>query len=118
MNYEEMSDFEINVEVAKASGLDVQYQSMRNDGRVLVVVKIDCGVEHYYRVPDYCNNWADAGPVIINNCIALTPCMGKNNGDATGYFAHKNPTEIEFDENSKALRAAMIVFLMMKDAEK
>lgn len=120
MNYEEMSDFEINGEVAKASGLDVQYQSMRNDGMVLVVVKIDCGVERYYRVPDYCGSWDDAGPVIFDNLICLvSPVIPRDEWVATwssdgGMWSvndftcrHKNP-----------LRAAMIVFLMMNGAEK
>lgn len=39
--------------------------------------------------------------------------MGINIGDATGYFEHKNPITHDFDDDSKALRAAAIVFLMM-----
>ena len=81
-----------------------------------------CGADGsgYYvqQIIDYCNSWADAGPVILDNHIVLTPCMGKNEGDATGYFEHENPITIEFSSNDQALRAAMIVFLMMKDAEK
>jgi len=43
--------------------------------------------------------------------------MGNERGDATGYFEHKNPITIEFKSNDKALRSAMIVYLIMKDAE-
>lgn len=117
MNYEEMSDFEIDVAVAKATGLDVQYQSMRNDGRVLVVVKVDCGVERYYRIPDYCSDWADAGPVIFESGISL--CKPNSYRDEWSCFRRDN---IGFVSNivyhERPLRAAMIVFLMMKDEQK
>jgi len=125
-NYAEMSDFDVNCAVAVASGLDVQYQSMRNDGRVLVVVKLERGVEHYYRIPNYCNNWADAGPVIYNNEISVIKCTNY----ADDWCAEKI-TDISDDDfnmfhcqssfsfnDKNPLRAAMIVFLMMKDAEK
>lgn len=76
-----------------------------------------CGVtgdETYTQnVIDYCNNWSYMGPLAINSNIVITPCMGSNNGDATGYFEHKNPITIDFCVNDKALRAAAIVFLMM-----
>ena len=56
MNYEEMSDDEINHEVAKHS-FDADWLE-----------------RHYGKegmVPDYCNNWEDAGPVIKDNKIAV-----------------------------------------------
>lgn len=118
MNYEEMSDFEINVEVAKASGLDVQYQSMRNDGRVLVVVKIDCGVERYYRVPDYCNSWDDAGPVILENKIGIETTSSSCEWVARTCSTNMSSMMFRCGKHKNPLRAAMIVFLMMKDAEK
>ena len=62
---------------------------------------------------DYCNNPADMWPIILENNIVVTPCMGANIGDATGYSEHENPVISEFNDNSKALRAAAIVFLIM-----
>lgn len=114
MNYEEMSDFEINVAVAKAIGLDVQYQSMRNDGRVLVVVKLDFGVERYYRIPDYCSDWSDAGPVMVENRIGIYPSEGP---DFMPWMASPVGSGLLYTDKNP-LRAAMIAFLMMKDAEK
>lgn len=106
MNYEEMSDFEINVAVAKATGLDVQYQSMRNDGRVLVVVKVDRCVERYYRIPDYCNDWADAGLVMVENKIGITFVNGEWRASSVAAGYH------EFS-NINALRAVCCCFLLM-----
>lgn len=82
-----------------------------HEGGVAVRV-INPGDEEFSNV-DYCNSWSDMGPLALNNNIVITPCMGSNNGDATGYFEHKNPITIDFCVNYKALRAAAIVFLMM-----
>ena len=98
MNYEAMSDDEINYEVAKHS--------------------FDAGwLERHYgkegMVPDYCNNWEDAGKVIFENRISISfdqdgigTATGWSNGCAVGW-CDKNP-----------LLAAMVVFLMMKDVQK
>lgn len=63
---------------------------------------------------DPCNNPADAMPIIIENCIGILP--------------YKNSSPLAFDlqkgldrgilvENKNIYRAAMEVFLMMKEAE-
>ena len=106
-NYAEMSDFEINCAVAEALGLNVQYQSMRNGGRVLVVVKVELGVEKYYRIPDYCNDWEVAGPIIAENKISIVPHLLSDLWLSTSRGVehaaqHENP-----------LRASMIVFCMI-----
>lgn len=113
MHYEEKSDFEINIEVAKANGLTVRSESMRDDGRILVVIKGIGLNETYHRIPDYCNSPADMWPIIVDNGISLLQqdneegwCAFRWDND-NAEFWHKNP-----------LRAAAIVFLMMKDAEK
>ena len=103
MNYEAMSDDEINHEVAKHS--------------------FDAGwLERHYgkegMIPDYCNSWEDAGPIIFENKIGIeTTALSKewiartcSTTMSNMFFrchVHKNP-----------LRAAMIVFLMMKDTTK
>lgn len=117
--YEKMSDFEINKLTAICSGLDYLVSAC---GRFLSVES---------KIFDPCNNPNDAWP-IIGGCgistISLegtmawfacsdvkfeTVCMspdGSDNGvscmDAKNESYHTNP-----------LRAAMIVFLMMKDGE-
>lgn len=88
MDYSKMSDHEINYAV----GLMNQ---VRNG---------------YYITPrDYCNSWADAGPIIEKHRIAIEPAKqsevwAAQHDEFTFFYAHKNP-----------LRAAMIVYLMMHD---
>lgn len=102
MNYEEMSDDEINHEVAKhsfdAAWLDRHY-----------------GKEGM--VPDYCNNVEDAWPVIFESGISL--CKPNSYHDEWSCFLRDS---IGFVSNivyhERPLRAAMIVFLMMKDEQK
>jgi Protein of unknown function (DUF2591) len=61
---------------------------------------------------DYCNNWSDAGPIIAANKINIHfDKYADGVASATGFvhgqkYEHENP-----------LRAAMIVFLMMKEGE-
>ncbi|HAT5559526.1 TPA: DUF2591 domain-containing protein [Proteus mirabilis] len=64
-----------------------------------------------YRTFDPCNNPTDAMPIIIENKIGLSPMYHSNKwtADCLDYdfiSVNKNP-----------LRAAMELFLMMKDAE-
>ena len=118
-DYSKMSDAEINIEIAKIqypkSGWNTPYSHRpdvhiyHNNGTV--------------EVKDYCNNPADAWPIIVGSRISLTPFDDfKEGGD---YIAAKykptrdnsKPAEVEFFCCDKPLRAAMIVFLMMKEAE-
>ena len=75
---------------------------------------VDIGGEFKW-VPcaNYCSDPSAMWSIILKNNIVVTPCMGANIGDATGYSEHQNHVISEFDDNSKALRAAAIVFLMM-----
>ena len=121
MNYEEMSDFEVN-----------GYVSMHMHGFSWIefvdgcASHVKCGNEcspgfAMIEVYDYCNNPSDAWPIITSNSIAIfeTAVAGGDvrwvattNLDKSwlGYGAegfdcyHNNP-----------LRAAMIVFLMMQE---
>jgi len=114
-NYAEMSDFDINIEVANALSVDFEtheqgvYVSIKRDGGNVVSVA---------GIVDYCNNWADAGPVIDGIFSALTSA-GKYD-DGIG-FGERDMTvwQAQMHHNKCGkLMAAMIVFLMMKDAEK
>lgn len=91
MDYESLSDFEINKLVAIKSG---KIKRSKTDKYFL----------NYG--PDYCNSWADMGPIIERENISLlSPESCIPSWDAT----HKGILHV--DKNP--LRAAAIVYLMM-----
>lgn len=106
MNYEEMSDLQINLLVANAIGVD----AAENSGVVYGAVKRGGdNVVSVIGVVDYCNNPSDAWPIIVKNSINVYASEGPDfmpwmAGCAGFVSSHKNP-----------LRAAMIVFLMMQE---
>lgn len=128
MNYEEMSDFEINGYVAMLRHgfswiefMDGYHGSVKcGNGASPGFAIID--------VADYCNNPSDAWLIIIENKIRISPIMlmSDDNGeymctgeweagtlwDGCGAFYNSKYHECK-DENP--LRAAMIVFLMMNE---
>lgn len=132
MNYEEMSDKDINKLVFEACNLKPDEFDIACENLILQMLEAD----HLFRASftrdddyygkDYCNNPADMWPIILENDISLINDKGfyyaTNNcyetfephglGVADGYFYSKA------EDKSKLLRAAAIVFLMMKDAEK
>ena len=93
-DYSKMSDFEINEAVSMA----LLSQSKNPEAK-------------YVAVGNYCNSWADAGPIIASNRISL---RNRHEGDwqavnewgVSHSYIDKNP-----------LRAAMVVFLMMNEGE-
>ncbi|OWO87209.1 hypothetical protein B5C26_00050 [Photorhabdus luminescens] len=102
--YSELSDFEINAHVAE-----------KMDFHKYIINYSDNPSYNYVRVNDRtfdsCNNPSDAMPIIIENKISL---VYVNNYWSARQF-HNACIEIN-DENP--LRAAMIVFLMMRDEKK
>ena len=127
MNYEEMSDFEINMRVAcSIDGVSVDENGnpecaidcfLHSDNGISVKW-LRCGNDEY----DFfnpCNNPSDAWPIILANRIMLNPYCADDLWKAEvpcgfdGLFKeyatcyHRNP-----------LRAAMIVFLMMQERVK
>ncbi|MDC9776219.1 DUF2591 family protein [Proteus mirabilis] len=117
--YTELSDFEINLLVAQSVLPETQYDVIK---QTMDIIQFLVDGSFGYRFFDPCNNPSDAMPIIIENNISLhaphlrggwmAECTGSgddvNDGLQADYFDahHKNP-----------LRAAMEVFLMMKDAE-
>ncbi|WP_241610269.1 phage protein NinX family protein [Rosenbergiella epipactidis] len=96
MNYQEMSDFEIRRKVGDV--LKVNW-----------VQGLHFSFKGGLREFDPCNSWADAGPIIQESKIGIREYDGW--WEARSYipeyaYCQKNP-----------LRAAMIVFLMMKGGE-
>ncbi len=102
--YRDKSDFEINKAVAVARG----YKVMSCEESVMAY--IDSG----YKPFDPCNNPADAMPIIIENGIAIHPYKTATpsafDAEIGEFYGHA-----VFNEN--IYRAAMEVFLMMKDVE-
>lgn len=106
MNYAEMTDFEINRKVlAIASGAKPLGYAHNADKRSAGVVKSN--QYHWY---DYCNSWADAGPIIEKENISLT-CHQNRDEWAAIFNRHC------MSANQNPLRAAMECFLMKKERE-
>ncbi|MCL8323659.1 DUF2591 domain-containing protein [Providencia thailandensis] len=104
--YTELSDFEINKKVAEKLGLAYEVT------RYGVVTRMSN--KEQWREFNPCNNPADAMPIIIENKISMYFVS-----DDIGWAARDSDTdygELEcIDKNY--YRAAMILFLLMKDAE-
>lgn len=109
MNYEEMSDFEINKQVAiNRGGYQGHVEHMQHG------VKESDRASHglLFTERDYCNNPSDAWPIILVNRINVYASEGPDfmpwmAGCGGFMVSNKNP-----------LRAAMIVFLMMQEQAK
>ena len=103
-DYSKMSDFEINKAVTTALGMDVSGATEENNIM-------------YGYVPDICNNPSDAWPVILESRISLRPDDMYEEAPHSGYWRADNEAG-NHCHHENPLRAAMIVYLMMKDAEK
>ena len=123
MNYESMSDFEINKAVAEALGYEIMPR-IAYTGKFMEVFPHSIWAtrpEHNHRQHyDYCNNASHAWPIITDNrnrigikpisiafiWEAYIPDFNVDEGYTMKYLTqHENP-----------LRAAMIVFLKMQEA--
>lgn len=120
--YTELSDFEINLLVAQSVLPETQYDVIK---QTMEVVKFQNGggkgICHEF---DPCNNPSDAMPIIIENKISLLA------GDSNFWCARYGewnilpcPSGIGFIEKAQVIndspyRAAMELFLLMKDAER
>lgn len=105
-DYASMSDFEINcrvhAEVMEISGLDS------------------------FKAKDYCNNPSDAWPIIAQSGISLIKCtVGSGCWSAEIITDIDEATDNLFQcqsssdyQDANPIRAAMIVFLMMREGEK
>ncbi|HCT9044823.1 TPA: DUF2591 family protein [Morganella morganii] len=110
--YSDKSDFEINKAVAECKyGIGCTGKTQGGD----VIVFTDS----FTAVFDPCNNPADAMPIVIENGISLifdTGCKAWVAGIA--YWVDGCEWQISYEvERMNQYRAAMELFLMMKDAE-
>jgi len=110
MNYESMTDFEINKAICMAEGISIdgeQYEGLCDRDERIVLCEsalwVSMGV-------DYCNNPSDAWPIIDSIWSKLNSNMPRS---YTSLWQH----QIDLNGGNK-LRAAMIIYLEMnKDKE-
>lgn len=107
MNYEEMSDNEINEMVA-----DLMGGYAGNVHGIETKVKVNDAETNglFYMEVDYCNSPSDAWPIILENKITIF--SPNDTHDDSLWMAELDEFHI-FSVNP--LRAAMIVFLMMQE---
>lgn len=114
-DYSKMSDFEINRavgEIALKGRWSCKPGTGGNDTESWYYGSVDAFVTPYAELPDYCNSWADAGPMAEEELISIYydgDCWIGETGTEFGAFSV---------ESDKPCRGIAIVFLMMKDAEK
>lgn len=110
-DYASMSDFEIKCEVLAVFNPCIKHMCLSADNSCFY----DCGQtgDGWYQIdiPDYCNNPSDAWPVILQSKISIFALDGDDWG-ARGYNC------IIRSINPNPLRAAMELFLKMKESEK
>lgn len=116
--YDEMSDFEINKAVADSMGIYWHSTPSRNgtlswiysDNYCECDTKVNAAVE----LPDYCNDPSASWPIMCRAYIEIK--RDSCQAHVSSYF---NPDFIVDcrNESHEILRAAMICFLKMKDAE-
>lgn len=106
MNYETATDFEINKAVAKALGHEFCVSHHPESENAIIII------DDSPRPTDYCNDPADALPIIVENKIESGHGYAKIN-----WFHRNDQCQFSYEDTNR-FRAAMIVFLKMKDAEK
>lgn len=117
-DYASMSDFEINKSVADiAMNGTWHVRPSHPDNDTGGWLYGSNGIQTH-ELPDYCNNPADAWPIIVGKQISLISRCANDEWKAQ---LHLGRDDI-FDSyascwDNNPLRAAMIVFLMMKDGE-
>ena len=125
MDYSQLSDFEINKAVAISVGFPCYYGDgsyTNNLGLIGAIVK-GKNTSGLFMVGEFnpCHNPTDAMQIIVGNSISLRAPRYKEGwtADFTGSDEDVNDGfEIDYFESrhQNPLRAAMIVFLMMQDA--
>lgn len=101
MDYSKLSDMEINGRVLHAI----------TNGKAIRIQQASVASGE----TDYCNNPADAWPIIVGNKICLSCKPNRDDWDAFTLSDKGYTEEVTYDPNP--LRAAMIVFLMMQGDE-
>lgn len=110
--YRDKSDFEINKAVAEIIIYGDWYLSP-TDEQPFTFFNYGINSSKTVELPDYCNNPADAYPIIFENKININ----FRESIKTGVMVELSGWSEVYSINENPLRAAMEVFLMMKEAE-
>lgn len=102
----ELHDAQINMMVCKKLGL-----GLSSYARIITVDDATILLDDNKTLVDYCNNWSDAGPIIVEHRINIEWHEWKN-GIFRPYALNNETMKSCYDTNP--LRAAMIVFLEMQ----
>lgn len=114
MNYSELTDFEINKAVAIASGYAEENCEFGWTGKPDVGVEWNEETGYPIKSFDYCNSWADAGPIILANKITISaPMKYDQPADWLAYPASDSDICVS---HPNPLRAAMTAFLVMQES--
>ena len=111
--YTELSDFEINKAVAINIGKGVQPDECQVWDHAGFTEVLLCDGSS----KDYCNSSTDAMPIIIDNNISLRAPTITDRWKAEFVDEYGNYVGYRRALNKNPLRAAMELFLLMKDAE-
>ncbi|KKC63179.1 hypothetical protein WG82_13355 [Citrobacter amalonaticus] len=122
MDYSKLSDFEINRAVAIAIGFHPDECDIAKRGTPSVGVEWNEDTGYATKTFDYCNNPADAWPIITENRIAIIPDSAAGEWVAFNEFTlyegdwmfASDPAHHSNGKNP--LRCAMECFLMMQDS--
>ncbi|WP_075272427.1 phage protein NinX family protein [Yersinia pseudotuberculosis] len=113
-DYSAMSDFEINKAVADIAMNGTWHLEPSHPNNTTGGWLYGSNGIQTYPMPDYCNNPADAWPIIFRERITLTPKVMGYEWDAISPVILNDDIEhLHTDKNP--IRAVMIVFLMMKE---
>lgn len=116
-DYASMSDFEINKRVADiAMNGTWHVKPSHHDNNTGGWLYGSNGIQTY-ELPDYCNTPADAWPIITANRIGVIPAPEHGVWRAAHRVIGEDSNPRHFTQHANPLRAAMIVFLKMKEGE-
>jgi hypothetical protein len=106
---EAMSDYEINFYVAELNYPNVS----RVIGRTLTVKA--CGEDGKIIEVDYCNNWADMGPLILDSGISID--YDRTISNSHQWWCASCLQGFTADYTLRPLRGAAIVYILIKQAK-
>lgn len=113
MDYTNATDQELNIKLAVLLGVHWMMKPNTDQNPTDTWVYGDTGGYHeMVELPDYCNSWADMGPVIYDSGISITQVEEK----CAEWIVFLFWSDLEITDKNP-LRAAAIVYLMMGDAE-
>lgn len=119
MNYSEMTDFEINKavgEIVLEGKWACKPGCAGNQSDSWHYGSVDTFVTPYPPLPDYCNSWSDAGPIIEKHLICLVADVFAEPQDGGKWVAQPAyGWDSERVRSDNPLRATMILFLQTRE---